>query len=136
MDHRARSFGSLGGRIILLGDGTELSSSEADTEMFEDHDEDEDLDQQVHKGSGAASESDDDAGADEFRNQREGTPAPSGPTEPEKVTSIPTTESPSSVTTEKSEVFESKEKPEDSVVAPASSQGAETKSSDTAPKQE
>jgi protein phosphatase 2C family protein 2/3 len=129
MDSRARSFGSLGGRIILLGDGTELTSSEAaDAEMFDHDDEDLDLDQQIHKG--AVSESDDEPDsthADALRRQREGTPAPTGapPTteDAKKVTPHPTTESPSSVKTEKSEdVAEAKEKKEEEKKAPASSQ--------------
>jgi protein phosphatase 2C family protein 2/3 len=117
--HRARSFGSagsssgLGSRIILLGDGTELSSSEADTDMFDHDEEDLDLDQQIRKGGKVEEIDSDEEGAaegdDDKRRVREGTPAPSGAPPPkseggEKVTSKPTTESPSSVTTEKSEV--------------------------------
>ncbi|KAF2430684.1 PP2C-domain-containing protein [Tothia fuscella] len=125
MDHRSRSFGGSGGgggsgsRIILLGDGTELtSSSEADTDMFDHDDEDQDLDQQIRKGGQGQGqgrvtgevEDGDDEGDVGGRRVREETPGPPGTTEgkgkSEKVTSTPTTESPSSVTTEKSEVEE------------------------------
>lgn len=122
MDHRSRSFGGLGGRIILLGDGTELTSSEADSDMF-DHD-DEDLEhdhQQVHKGIAGESDDDEEDADDEIRKQREGTPAPTGAPS-EKVTEKPTTESPSSVTTEKSEVPEKEEKA--AAVSAPSSQSA------------
>jgi len=104
MDHRARNFGSMGNRIILLGDGTELSTSEAD--MFDHDDEDHDLEHQVHKGVSSDEEDDDSSFSSEIRKQREGTPGPSGPlitsAEAEKSTP-PVTASPSSISTEKSE---------------------------------
>lgn len=105
MDHKARSFGGLGGRIILLGDGTELTSSEADSDMFDHDDEDHDLAEQIQKGISHHDDGDD-LDASELRRQREGTPAPSGlPVLGEKVTAEPvSTDSPSSVKTEKSEV--------------------------------
>lgn len=101
MDHKARSFGHPG-RIILLGDGTELTSSEVDSDMFDHDDEDNDLAEQIQKGA----HDDDDLDASELRRQREGTPAPSGmPVLGEKVTAEPTsTDSPSSTKTEDSEV--------------------------------
>jgi len=80
LDHRFRPSGT-GGRVILLGDGTEIETDGADNEMFDNDDEEKDLDSQVNKFSK------DDA-------KREGTPGP-GATE--------VTESPSSVATEKSE---------------------------------
>lgn len=107
MDHKARSFGGLGGRIILLGDGTELTSSEADSDMFDHDDEDHDLAEQIQKGVSHHDDADD-LDASELRRQREGTPAPSGlPVLGGKVTAEPvSTDSPSSVKKEKSEAEE------------------------------
>lgn len=105
MDHKARNFGGLGGRIILLGDGTEVTgSSEADSDMFDHDDEDHDLAEQIRKGV-AHDDDDDDLDASELRRQREGTPAPSGlPVLGDKVTAEPVfTDSPSSTKTEDSE---------------------------------
>jgi protein phosphatase 2C family protein 2/3 len=102
-DSRARSFGGLGGRIILLGDGTEIDPDGPEADMFDHEDEDGDLQHQV--GQGRVEEVDDDADADTNegeRRQREGTPGP------EKA-KIETTESPSSVNTEKSEAETQKE---------------------------
>ena len=52
MDSKLKSFGGNNqrGRIILLGDGTEVLTDSDDTEMFDHADEDKDLDSQVHKG--------------------------------------------------------------------------------------
>jgi protein phosphatase 2C family protein 2/3 len=52
MDSKLRSFGGANqrGRIILLGDGTEVLTDSDDTEMFDNAEEDKDLDSQVHKG--------------------------------------------------------------------------------------
>jgi protein phosphatase 2C family protein 2/3 len=84
LDQRFRPGNGLGGRIILLGDGTEISTEAPDSEMFNQDDEDKDLDSQVdkyHTGQLSAEQ-----------NAREGTPeAPQ------------TTESPSSVKTENSD---------------------------------
>lgn len=91
LDHRFRPNSGLGGRIILLGDGTEISTADADSEMFDHDDEDKDLDSQVdkfHKGESNGT----------ARNAREETPGPT----PQKNAS----ESPSSVKTEKSESVE------------------------------
>ncbi|KAF1928520.1 PP2C-domain-containing protein [Didymella exigua CBS 183.55] len=79
-DHQFRPSGT-GGRIILLGDGTEIETGGADNEMFDNDDEEKDLDSQVSKSS-------------KTDTNREGTPGP-GATE--------VTESPSSVATEKSD---------------------------------
>ncbi|ORY11083.1 phosphatase 2C-domain-containing protein [Clohesyomyces aquaticus] len=49
LDHRFRPNNGMGGRIILLGDGTEISTEAADAEMFDHDDEDKDLDSQVDK---------------------------------------------------------------------------------------
>ncbi len=81
LDHRFRQTSGTGGRIILLGDGTEIETDGADNEMFDNDDEEKDLDSQVNKFSK------DDA-------KRDGTPGPNA---------TEVTESPSSVATEKSE---------------------------------
>lgn len=81
LDSRFRPSTGTGGRIILLGDGTEIETNGADNEMFNNDDEDKDLDSQVSKFS-----KDD--------SKREGTPGPS---------TTEVTESPSSVATEKSD---------------------------------
>lgn len=50
-DQKLKSFGgNQRGRIILLGDGTEVLTDSDDTDMFDHVDEDKDLDSQVHKG--------------------------------------------------------------------------------------
>lgn len=81
LDRRFRQNPGTRGRIILLGDGTEIETDGADNEMFNNDDEEKDLDSQVNKFSK------DDA-------KREGTPGPNA---------TEVTESPSSVATEKSE---------------------------------
>ncbi len=51
MDQKLKSFGgNQRGRIILLGDGTEVLTDSDDTEMFDRSEEDRDLASQVHKG--------------------------------------------------------------------------------------
>lgn len=51
MDQKSKPFGgNQRGRIILLGDGTEVLTDSDDTEMFDHGDEDRDLESQVHKG--------------------------------------------------------------------------------------
>jgi protein phosphatase 2C family protein 2/3 len=58
MDNKLKSFGgNQRGRIILLGDGTEVLTDSDDTEMFDHGDEDKDLDSQVHKGQVTGHES-------------------------------------------------------------------------------
>jgi protein phosphatase 2C family protein 2/3 len=58
MDSKLKSFsGNQRGRIILLGDGTEVLTDSDDTEMFDHGDEDKDLDSQVHKGQVTGHES-------------------------------------------------------------------------------
>lgn len=73
LDQRFRPNNGMGGRIILLGDGTEISTDAPDSEMFDHEDEDKDLDSQV----------------DKYNNESNST--------------AQVTESPSSVQTEKSE---------------------------------
>ena len=56
MDQKSKSFGgNQRGRIILLGDGTEVLTDSDDTEMFDHGEEDKDLESQVHKSPPAAS---------------------------------------------------------------------------------
>jgi protein phosphatase 2C family protein 2/3 len=52
-DNKSKSFGVGGsrGRIIFLGDGTEVLTGSDDTEMFDNADEDKDLESQVSKGA-------------------------------------------------------------------------------------
>lgn len=54
MDQKLKSFGgNQRGRIILLGDGTEVLTDSDDTEMFDHGEEDKDLASQVPKGQAA-----------------------------------------------------------------------------------
>lgn len=100
LDSRFRPNNGLGGRIILLGDGTEISTEAHDGELFDNEDEDRDLDSQVNKYTQEAAN---------IRSDREGTPGPQ------------VTESPSSVQTEKSEFAEpSKESATDKTSATSS----------------
>jgi protein phosphatase PTC2/3 len=105
IDHRTQSFGGLGGRIIFLGDGTELSSDAADpdSEMFDHDDEDADLDMQVNRAATEEGEDDADPKFSTERSQREGTPGPTPAPNPETPGNPNTSESPSSVTTEQTE---------------------------------
>lgn len=50
VDHRNRNLGGRSGRIILLGDGTEVLTDSDETEMFDHEEEDKDLASQVGKG--------------------------------------------------------------------------------------
>lgn len=88
LDHRFRPSTGRGGRIILLGDGTEIETDGADNEMFDNDDEDKDLDSQVDK-----------FGKDDSSKRESNT--------------TEVTESPSSVTTEKSDSAD-KSKPDSS----------------------
>lgn len=57
MSHQGSGFGSNSrGRIILLGDGSEVLTSSDDTEMFDQSDEDKDLVSQVPKGDAPKSD--------------------------------------------------------------------------------
>jgi hypothetical protein len=80
--HRAQTLSRLARGVILLPDGSGLSSgtgfgshhlqssSSDDSEMFDNADEDKDLESQVNKGTPSTEESSDD------RTRREETPAP------------------------------------------------------------
>ncbi|KAI9876719.1 MAG: Protein phosphatase 2C 2 [Pleopsidium flavum] len=71
LDQRTRGMGGRSGKIILLGDGTEVLTDSDDTEMFDHSEEDKDLDSQVNKSQ--TTTGDDQNGP---RSEREGTPAP------------------------------------------------------------
>jgi protein phosphatase PTC2/3 len=75
MENRARNFGTGGykGRIIFLGDGTEVLTDSDDTEMFDHSEEDRDLATQVSKNSTA------DANDDNGLPPRAPSPPPRGP---------------------------------------------------------
>ena len=62
MDQKSKNYGSnQRGRIILLGDGTEVLTDSDDTEMFDNGEEDKDLASQVPKGQAAAKDASDDS---------------------------------------------------------------------------
>ena len=71
MDQR-RGGGGYGrsGRIILLGDGTEVLTDSDDTDMFDHRDEDKDTENQIKKATPDTSD------VDSARSEREGTPGP------------------------------------------------------------
>ena len=64
-DHRSQSFGVGGhrGKIIFLGDGSEVLTDSDDTEMFDR--EDKDLDSQVSKASASSDDGKEEAKADD-----------------------------------------------------------------------
>ncbi|MCJ1404131.1 Protein phosphatase 2C 2 [Xylographa trunciseda] len=68
MDQRTRGVGGRSGRIILLGDGTEVLTDSDEQEMFDHDEEDKDLESHVNKGQSQMENS-------ESRN-REATPGP------------------------------------------------------------
>lgn len=90
LDQRSKGFGGRSGRIILLGDGTEVLTDSDDTEMFDNTEEDRDLDNQVKKNEGPSDE--------QKRSEREGTPGPQGHEEDAQSTNL--VASPTSTTTE------------------------------------
>ena len=92
LDHRSRGYGGKNGRIILLGDGTEVLTDSDDTEMFDHSDEDKDSENQVSKGSGTSATSDEES----IRSEREGTPAPQSVQRTASPSSTPTEDSPGS----------------------------------------
>ena len=92
MEHRSnRGFGGRGGRIILLGDGTEVLTDSDDIDMFDHAEADKD---DHHDGKIEEIDSDEDVG----RNEPEGTPGPQSASEK----GLRLTESPSSTHTETS----------------------------------
>ncbi|KAL8841059.1 MAG: hypothetical protein Q9170_001084 [Blastenia crenularia] len=107
LDKQGSGFGERSGRIILLGNGTEISTDSDEQEMFDHEDDDRDLENQVSKHDAKAAKE-----TADLRNQREGTPGPpsAGSTTtqetPESTEASNPFESPSSTTSEKSEPSE------------------------------
>lgn len=94
LEHRTRTFGGRSGRIILLGDGTEVLTDSDEADMFDHSEEDKDLESQVRKGP---------ANEDRARGEREGTPGPADDTpNTSGSTTTKTTESPSSMNADES----------------------------------
>ena len=99
LDNRPKGYSGRSGRIILLGDGTEVLTDSDDAEMFDHTDEDKDEQNQVLKGISSKS------GNESPRSEREETPAPQPPNDANNLT---TTESPSTLQTEASGGHQSK----------------------------
>lgn len=89
VENRNRGYGGKNGRIILLGDGTEVLTDSDDSDMFDHGEEDKDSENQVSKSNSTARTSDEES----IRSEREGTPAPQ---------SVQRTPSPSSIHTQHS----------------------------------
>ena len=70
LDQRTRGGFGNRGRIILLGDGTEVLTDSDDTDMFDHSEEDKDTENQVKKNTSDTSD------VDSTRSEREGTPGP------------------------------------------------------------
>lgn len=99
-----RGIGSRSGRIILLGDGTEVLTDSDDTEMFDHDEEDKDLESQASHWRSVPKE--DREGA---RSEREETPGPQPqesnerPHTPEHVVTVNPFDTPPSARSEKSD---------------------------------
>lgn len=103
LDQRNRGVGGRSGRIILLGDGTEVLTDSDETEMFDHEEEDKDLASQVSKGQMKV--------VDESRADREETPGPESHDASERQQTPESMEqnlfdTPSSTTSEKSDITE------------------------------
>ena len=96
---RSRGFGVPSGRIILLGDGTELIPDQGEEDLFDQSEED-----QVSSAAAAATTTTtatsqvQPESSDNTRNDREGTPGPQT-----KDSSASISESPASTTTDNAE---------------------------------
>jgi protein phosphatase 2C family protein 2/3 len=83
MDQRTRMLGGRAGRVILLGDGTEVVTGHGDDDDIDmdDHEveevEDSDVEEQIKKGQDAATSNGE---KDDERLKREETPAPTAGT--------------------------------------------------------
>lgn len=106
LDKQAGGFGGRSGRIILLGNGTEVVTDSDEQEVFDHEDDDQDLENQVNKHDAKASKE------TANRNQRQETPGPSSedssnmPETPESTAGKNPFGSPSSATSEYSEPTE------------------------------
>ena len=103
LDRRNRGVGGRSGRIILLGDGTEVLTDSDETEMFDHEEEDKDLASQVSKSQTKLD--------DESRGGREETPGPESHGVSERQQTFESMEqnpfdTPSSTTSEKSNATE------------------------------
>ncbi|KAL9606070.1 MAG: hypothetical protein Q9179_000750 [Wetmoreana sp. 5 TL-2023] len=107
LDKQSSGFGGRSGRIILLGNGTEVLTDSDEQEVFDHEDDDRDLENQVRKHDAKASK-----GSADLRKQREDTPEPqpqdatSSQQSPESTGASNPFESPSSATSETSELPE------------------------------
>lgn len=70
LDHRSRGAYGRNGRIILLGDGTEVLTDSDDADMFDHSEEDQDTENQIKKSTPETSD------VESTRSEREGTPGP------------------------------------------------------------
>jgi hypothetical protein len=80
MDQRTRLLGGRGGRVILLGDGTEIitgSGDDDDVDMGEAEEvDDSDIEEQIKKGQAESSSAKTNTNGEQDRVQREATPGP------------------------------------------------------------
>ncbi|KAL8874184.1 MAG: hypothetical protein Q9174_000450 [Haloplaca sp. 1 TL-2023] len=107
LDRQGTDSGGRSGRVILLGNGTEILTDSDEQETFDHEDDDRDLENQVSRHDTTASQQ-----STEARNQREETPGPPS-TDATSVQRTPSStevsnpfESPSSTTSERSEPAE------------------------------
>lgn len=98
LEQRNRGAGGRSGRIILLGDGTEVLTDSDETEPFDHEEEDKDLDSQVAKGNLTSTEGN--------RGVREETPGPQS-TEKSPTSERNPFDTPSTTTSEMSEPTQS-----------------------------
>jgi len=98
LDPRTGGAGGRPGRIILLGDGTEVLTDSDETDIYDHEEEDKDLDSQVAKGPSASNY--------ENRGAREETPGPESAEKPHSTERSPFN-TPSSTTSDKSNFTES-----------------------------
>ena len=107
LDKEDTGYGGRSGRIILLGNGTEVQTDSDEQEVFDHEDDDRDLENQVSKHDAKADED-----TADLRNRREDTPGPQSHEStdtsktPESTEASNPFESPSSTTSEKSEPIE------------------------------
>lgn len=107
LDKQGSGYGGRSGRIILLGNGTEVQTDSDEQEVFDHEDDDRDLENQVSKHDAKT-----DKDMADLRSQREDTPGPqshesTGTSKtPESTEASNAFESPSSTTSEKSEPVE------------------------------
>lgn len=98
LDQRSRGTGGRSGRIIFLGDGSEVLTDSDERETFDHAEEDKDLDSQVVKRQSTASE--------ESRGAREETPCPESTEKAHSIERNPS-DTPSSATSDKTQSTES-----------------------------